>query len=249
MGRRTPLLLLAIGALAFLAFLSTFLPASLLLRFLPRNVQVDGLTGTLWSGRAAAIRTGTATLGPMTWRCTARSLLLARLRCDLGLDMAPGHLDALLTLRPDRRIDISGLRGNAPLAGAAAFGAPRGWSGQLRFENVGLEVAAGSLQNLSGTIVAADLRAPNRPNDTLGSYAIELGEGFATPGVTGGRLRNLDGPLSLRGALRIEPRGRYLAEGEVAPLAGTPDDLLQALTFLGPPDSSGRHPFSLEGTF
>jgi hypothetical protein len=242
-------LLLALGVLAFCGFMVAFLPASSMTGLLPASMRADGLTGTVWSGRAQSVRAGHMMLGAMTWRCSALRLFVARLDCDMALDLSPGRVDARVVVTPRGIVSVSHLRGTVPLASAAALGIPQGWSGQLRFEDVGAVMDSGRPTALAGTIVATDLRPPHRPGAMLGSYAIELGEGFSTPGVPGGRLRNLDGPLSLRGTLRIEPAGSYLAQGEIAPVPGAPDDLLQALTFLGPPDSSGRRSFSLEGTF
>jgi len=52
--RRTRLLVTA-GIAAFLIFLVAFLPASMLLRYVPPEVALNGVTGTVWRGGAASI--------------------------------------------------------------------------------------------------------------------------------------------------------------------------------------------------
>ena len=248
MGRRTPLLLLALGVCAFVAFTTALLPASTIGRFLPAGVHISRLSGTIWNGQAMSLRVGRVSIDGLHWRCAALPLLIARVRCEITADLGGGQLRALVTLRPGERVQVAGLRGELPLEATEATGARGGWRGRLRFEDVGAEIAAGRPRSLAGRIVAEDLRSPLRPGTTLGSYVLELGEGFATAGVTGGRLRDLDAPLTLRGTLRIEPQGSYLAEGEVAPRPGAPVEILDALLFLAPPDASGRRSFSIEGT-
>ncbi|MFO1377508.1 MAG: type II secretion system protein N [Steroidobacteraceae bacterium] len=249
MGRRTPLLLLGLGLGTFVVFTIAFLPASTVGRFLPAAIRVDRLTGTIWDGHALSLRIGQTTIDELHWRCAVLPLLIGRVRCDVDSDLGGGHFQALVTLRPGTRVSVTGLRGELPLESAGTTGAARGWRGRLRFEDVGAEVASGKPQGLSGRIIAQDLRAPDRPGTKLGSYALELGEGFSAPGVIGGRLRDLDAPLFLRGTLRIDPLTGYLAEGEVAPRPGMPAEVLDTLGFLAPPDASGRRSFSIEGSF
>jgi len=249
MGRRTPLILLGLGLVTFVVFTVALLPASAVERFLPAAVRVDRLTGTIWDGHGLSLRIGQVSIDELHWRCAALPLLIGRVRCDVDSDLGGGHLLANVTLRPGMRVSVTGLRGELPLESAGTTGAPRGWHGRLRFEDVGAEVASGKPQRLSGRIIAEDLRSPHRPGTKLGSYALELGEGFSTAGVIGGRLRDLDAPLLLRGTLRIDPGNGYLAEGEVAPRPGMPAEVLDALGFLAPPDASGRRSFSIEGSF
>lgn len=248
MGNRVPVLLLAVGVIAFLGFIAAFLPASLLAGYLPAGVQVGSFTGTVWSGRAQTVRAGPFALAAVDWRCAALPLLVARLRCSVSIDTRPGRLAGRVTVRPGGTLSIAALNGALPLAAVGPAGGFRGWRGELRFENVEVEMRSGRPQSLSGAIVAAELRPPQPRGTLLGSYALEFGEGFASPGVTGGRLRDLEGPLSLHGTLRIDPRGAYLAQGEVAPRSGASQELLGALSFLGPPDASGRRSFTFEGT-
>ncbi len=245
MRSRAPVLLVALGAIAFFGFLAALLPASLLARLLPQGVEASTFTGTVWAGRVESVRSGPLMLAAVEWRCAALPLLVAQLRCRVALDMQPGRLTARTTLRPGGALSVDALNGAVPLA---AVGPAGGWRGELRFENVELELRSGRPQPLSGTVIAADLRAPQPGGARLGSYALEFGEGFASPGVTGGRLRDLGGPLSLRGTVRIEPPGRYLAQGEVAPRPGASQELLGALSFLAPPDASGHRSFTFEGS-
>ena len=63
-----------------------------------------------------------------------------------------------------------------------------------------------------------------------------------------GRLRDIDGPLSLQGQARLSSDGSYEFSGTVATHGGASPDLQQALQLLGPPNAQGRYEFSLAGT-
>ena len=64
-----------------------------------------------------------------------------------------------------------------------------------------------------------------------------------------GRLRDLGGPLHVRGAVELGRDGRYLLTGDAAPGPGAGPAIFDTLGFLGPPDSQGRRPFTIEGSF
>lgn len=247
---RRPLLLAGTGLLAFLFFLALFLPATLLLRFLPPGVALDGLAGTVWSGSAASVRVGARSLGAIQWDCRCMALVSGRLRYAITLEPPPsGRVALLLTASPSGAVSVDDVQGSLPLEALAGIGVPSGWQGRLEFDGAAAAFDRERITALTGQVRMLDLRAPARPRQDLGGYEIALGEGFASSDVLGGRIRDLGGPLAVRGTVRFEDGRRYLAEGEVAPTSRAPAGLLDALTFLGPPDASGRRPFTIEGSY
>jgi hypothetical protein len=64
-----------------------------------------------------------------------------------------------------------------------------------------------------------------------------------------GQIRDLGGPLSVTGTLKLTRQGGYEVEGLVAARADAPPELINNMRFLGSPDATGRRPFSLSGTF
>jgi hypothetical protein len=53
----------------------------------------------------------------------------------------------------------------------------------------------------------------------------------------------------VRGAVQLQPDGRYLLSGDAAPGPGAGPAIFDTLSFLGSPDSQGRRPFTIEGSF
>jgi hypothetical protein len=63
-----------------------------------------------------------------------------------------------------------------------------------------------------------------------------------------GQLRDLNGPLSVTGVVRLSPDGSYELAGSVAPKPDADPDLARVLQLLGTPDAEGRRAFSIAGT-
>ena len=82
----------------------------------------------------------------------------------------------------------------------------------------------------------------------LGDFELVVGEGSVGTGALSGRLRDLGGPLRVRGAIELQRDGRYLMSGEAAPGPGAGPAIFDTLAFLGPPDNLGRRPFTIEGS-
>jgi hypothetical protein len=75
-----------------------------------------------------------------------------------------------------------------------------------------------------------------------------VGEGTVGSESLNGRVRDLGGPLRVRGSIELDAKGRYLLTGEAAPGPGAGPAIFDTLSFLGAPDSQGRRPFTIEGS-
>ena len=53
-----------------------------------------------------------------------------------------------------------------------------------------------------------------------------------------GQIKDLDGPLSVQGTLRLTRQGGFEVQGTVAPKPGAPTKLTDNLRFLGSPDAA-----------
>ena len=92
------------------------------------------------------------------------------------------------------------------------------------------------------------LKAPGSGGALLGDFELTIGEGAVGTGTLTGRLSDLGGPLRVRGTIELKPDRSYFVSGEVAPGPGAGPAIFDTLGFLGPPDSTGRRPFTVEGT-
>jgi len=238
----------AAGLAAFLVFLVAMVPAHQVARRLPAGVAMDGVSGTVWSGRARNVAVEGRALGALQWSCRPWRLVLLEWSCHVGLQPAGG--DVAGDFSGDFSGNLTGrdIRGTAPISSFEGIATPRGWTGNLELELETLAVGSGRPESASGRLLLRGLRAPGANGERLGDFELVVGEGSVGGATLNGRLRDLGGPLRVRGAIELFEDGRYLLRGDAAPGPGAGPAIFDTLGFLGPPDGQGRRPFTIEGT-
>jgi general secretion pathway protein N len=245
---RRPALLIAAGTAAFLAFLVAFLPASVLLRFVPPEVGLSQVTGTVWRGGAGSVTVRGQSLGSLRW--TSRPWRLALLQLDYAVELRPtgGQVDMDVILGGGR-LELSQIKGGFPLTAIEGLLAPLVVIGAAELDIASIELDAGLLRSASGTVTVRNLAAGRGGNIRYGSFELTLGEGAVGGESIPCRLRDLgEGPMRVRATLDLKPDWSYLLSGDVAAGPDASAALLRDLTMLGPPDSLGRRPFTIEGS-
>lgn len=241
MSTRSALLL---AVIVFLATLLARLPARLLVPLLPAEVACDMPSGTVWHGACAQLHAPGLTLNAVSWTLHPSALLGLRLSADLTSDdpHAQGH--AGIELSRGGLIRVQALAAQLPLQdGLKLF--PRGLAGTVQVAVSLASVRHGELTALQGSVRVVQLRSNSQSAD-LGSFELQFPAASAGSPIVG-QLRDLGGPLSVSGALRLT-RGAYDLSGWVAARDQASPELLQALQLLGPADAQGRRMFSLAGS-
>jgi hypothetical protein len=147
--------------------------------------------------------------------------------------------------------EVSGrdIAGQLPITAFEGLVTPRGWSGLLELDVKTLRIVDRRPADATGSLFLRSLRAPGAGGEMLGDFELTVGEGSVGTGSLSGRLRDLGGPLHVRGTIELQPDGRYLLSGDAAPGPGAGPAIFDTLSFLGPPDNQGRRPFTIEGSF
>jgi len=246
MGQRAAFI--AAGFAAFLVFLVAFVPADQLARRLPADVALDGVGGTIWRGRARSLAVEGRSLGAVEWSCRPWALFLLEWACRVSLRPAGGEISG--DVSGDFGGDLTGreITGRVPISAFEGIATPRGWTGELELDVDEIRWEARQPAAAAGTLYVRSLRAPGPRGQELGDFELVVGEGAVGTEALSGRLRDLGGPLHVRGAIELSREGRYLLRGDVAPGPGAGPSIFDALGFLGPPDAQGRRPFTIEGT-
>ena len=246
---RRPALLIAAGAAAFIVFLVAFLPASVLLRFLPAGVSLSGVQGTVWRGQADVLAIRGQPVGALRW--SNRPWRLLGLKLDYAVQYLPegGQVDLDVTLHGPHRIDLGNARGTLPIMALDGLLGPPGWKATAELDVDRLSLVDGFPASAAGILVLRDLTAPGERGVHIGSFELTLGEGAVGSDSIAGRLRDLgSGPMRVRATLELKPDRSYLLSGEVAAGPDAGAVIQRTLRFLGPEDSLGRRPFTVEGT-
>jgi hypothetical protein len=145
-------------------------------------------------------------------------------------------------------IEARDLSGNLPIALLEGLVRPAGWTGRLDLEVTKARIANGMPQDAEGKLFVRGLKGPGPDGALLGDFELTIGEGAVGTGTLTARLSDLGGPLRVRGTIELKRDRSYFVSGEVAPGPGAGPAIFDTLAFLGPPDISGRRPFSVEGT-
>ena len=241
--------LIAAGVAAFAVCLVAMVPAAQLAKRLPPGVVMTGVGGTIWSGRAASLAIDDAPLGAIRWFCRPWKLLMLRWSCAITLAPAGGEIEADVGGGfTGREIEATNIRGRSPIAAFEGIATPAGWTGTLELDIERIHIVERRAEGAAGKLFVRALRAPGSGGELLGDFELTVGEGAVGTDTLAGRLRDLGGPLRVRGTVELKRDGSYFLSGEAAPGPGAGPGIFDTLSFLGPPDASGRRPFTIEGT-
>lgn len=241
-------LIIAAGVAAFLVFLVALVPAGQLARRLPPGVELTGVGGTIWSGRARALAIEGRPFGAVAWSCSPWRLVTLRWSCGFTLTPLQGSVAGTLAGDFSGALAARDVRGKVPITLFEGMATPKGWTGDLELDVGEVRFAQRRPSAARGTLNLRQLRAPGANGQVLGDFELVVGEGKVGGEALNGRLRDLGGPLHVRGVVELQSDGSYLLSGDAAPGPGAGPAIFDALGFLGPPDSQGRRPFSIEGT-
>ena len=238
----------AAGIAAFLVFLVAMVPATQIARRLPPDVALAGVGGTIWSGSARSLAVHGRPLGATEWSCRPWRLLVLEWSCRVRLRPAGGEVSGDVSGDFGDEIKASAITGRLPISTFVGLVTPRGWGGELELDVGEVRIVNRRPASASGTLYLRSLRAPGANGQMLGDFELVVGEGSVGTEALNGRLRDLGGPLHVRGAVELGRDGRYLLSGDAAPGPGAGPAIFNTLGFLGPPDSQGRRPFTIEGS-
>lgn len=243
-------LLLVAGLVVFGGVLVAYLPASWVVMRLPPGLQFQcaDVGGSIFEGECLGATFQGKPVGDATWNLGRLDLLRGRLVGDVDLRGA-------LNARTDLDMSLAGngelrnLTANFPLDPQIIPQAPSEQRGTIvaNLKRVLLENRAP--RAIEGNIELQNLRQVGaRPLD-LGSYRADFDGKEQPQGNAVGSLRDLGGPFEMVGTVTLTPPDGYLVQGTIAGRTAQAESLVREITIGAPPDTSGRTPFSFEGTY
>ncbi len=245
--------LIAAGSISFVLFLLLLPPARILATAAESmDIQLRGISGTLWHGQARSIRVQGLELRDTDWEIAPLSLLLGRLGMDFRSKLPGGFASGHLTLSIGGVLSISNLELAAAINPLAALAGMPAAAGDLsaRFEH--LEVADGWFRSAVGIVRAGNYpllpATASKPAVTAGFEVVFDTDELADDRVLRGLVQDLDGPFEVSAELILTPPANYELNGRIAARPGTPARLSQALQLLGPASPQGGYEFSLAGS-
>jgi general secretion pathway protein N len=238
------------GALAlFATFLIALLPAQVAINwFAPPLVRYSDVTGTVWSGSISNVAIGDTPIGRVNWSEGSIALLIGRPAWQIELSRPDGFVRSSLSLRTDTSVIMRDADATGSLQSLASVLPLYGTTGNVTVRVEELILREGKFEYIKGRIVIDQLKTNALKSGDLGAVVIEFPGEESAP-LTG-ILAALEGPLQIRdGQIRLTPEGSYEIEGRVAATQDAPREIVDALQYLGRPDSEGYRLFSQAGSF
>lgn len=251
--KRLRLKLVLLAIVVFLTGLIVKFPASVAADFVTRmnpGVDIAIAEGSIWEGRFTKVTVAGRTLDSVEWDLHALDLLLFRLTADTDIALGGDRLQATVSTRSGKVIDITNLRGTLGLDQLETL---RLMPGRVAEGELLLDITSLALHNnvpteATGRIQLSGLRSPLLSGALLGDFTGNLStidDGIElvfrdAPGQA-------DAPLELQGNAILSADGSYRTQGSIRPTANTPENLRNGIQFLGQPDESGRYRFSFNG--
>jgi hypothetical protein len=248
--RRTLVLMCLAGLLVFLGVLVFYLPASWFSAALPSTVKCSELGGSVWSGECLGLEVQGSRLGDATWNFASGKAFTGHVNGDVEV-----HGNAL-TARAEMDVGLKGtgelrnISARFPLDPAFIAKFPRDQRGTVVADFKRVVLSDGpALKSLQGTLELHDFRQVGANPLELGSYQLTFDGTPAVNGSVVGQLRDLGGPFTVSGTVKLSAPSSYLVEGFITGRTANAERLVREITLGAPPDASGRSAFSFEGSF
>ena len=241
-------LTITIAIVLFIVSVIALFPARVAYQwFAPEIVQMSGIDGTAWSGRAAELSSHGVYLRDVKWRIRPLRLLTGALAVDIEASPPSGFVEADVAIGFGGTVRISNLAGSVPLQMLAGPLAMPGLAGDssLQFERI--VIRDGLPTEAEGTLAVASLVVPkiDRDRPVLGAYRAEF---MTTESGIVASVEDTDAVFDLAGSLSISADRSFLFLGQIAATGQSPEKLRSQLRFLGSPNDRGQHEIRFEGS-
>jgi general secretion pathway protein N len=243
--------LIFFGVLVFAGIVIARLPASWVIPGPKSGMACADADGTIWNGTCSGLVVQQFPVGDLTWDVHPLRLLTGKINADVVITRPTGSVRGNLETGFDKKIVGRDILADVPLDQDLTSGFPpnfQGLRGTLHAQIAYLRFDGKAIRTIEGVVEARNLIDGQDANaQAWGSYSIT----FPPPTVGNplGQLKDLGGPLSVEGSIKLTPDPGFDLEGLVAARSTASAELAQNLQYLGSPDAQGRRPFSLAGTF
>lgn len=235
------------GMFAYLVFLCATFPAAYALHWLRSDlpdIQLGGVSGSIWSGQSQQLVFESVPLGAMSWQFDWHAPWSGNLGYHVQLADPGMQLDGRAAIGPGGRIVIRDLVGHIPVKRLDHWLPlpPDAVDGLLQLNLTNLSIVNGLPQAAEGDVTLSDANLNWPQAAVLGSYQMRL---HTSQGITGD-IQDSSGPLVLQAQAVLRPDGAYSVTGKLS-ARDTNSAAAQLLTYLGAPDASGKYAIDFSG--
>lgn len=238
-----------IGVSLYLLFLLVNVPAALVWQLapLPQGVSAAGLSGTIWKGQADQVSVAGRQLEQLSWELHPSQLLTGQaglsFRLNGGVAKGQGTVSYGLS-----GLEVDNLRFSAPLPwllGNTRLPFRTQLSGNATLNLNDSAQGTPWCDRLSGRVLVDALDVRNQ----FGQYP--LGNLAGTLSCDQGNLKlsmdEAENSVGVQGEALLLADNQVQVTAQIKPTDSQPQDLRQALSFLGQPNADGAYPINYNG--
>jgi len=233
------------GGLTFLVLVVASFPARIATQwFLPADVRLGGVSGSIWNGSASEVAFGEEYFSNLHWSLKPAQLFLGRVALDADLVTLAGPLKTSVALGLGGTVTLNALSGSLSVAGLHPALESNRIGGQLHLQLDEVVLDGGRLQAASGRVAVDRLRIGSLGSGELGRFVADIdtrGDDIVAD------VQDDEAVVDLAGSFVVTLGRNYLFTGTIAPNGRTPQSINDNLRFLGSPDADGQRPFRFEG--
>lgn len=238
--------LITTGVLTLLIGLLVMFPARVAVHwFLPSEIAIAGIEGSVWSGSADEASVSGMYCRDVSWSINALRLFTGKLSYRISATPVSGFLESDVNLGFGGGISLSNLTAALPLELFEDVAAIRGLRGSASFDFERVEIVDNLAVVADGTLQVANLVVPTITREPLGGFEAQF---FTQNNGIAASIEDTDGVVELAGSIQVRKDRSFEFIGQVIVKPGTPESLRQRMKkFLPPPNERGQQEIRLEG--
>ncbi len=212
--------------------------------FSSQDVQLSGISGTVWRGHAAEGSVAGIYLYDLQWMFQPLSILRGRLAYRVESASAFGTIRSVVGVGVSGAVTLQDFSSTFSLQEFRDLFQLQGFDGSLQVDFESIVLEDGFPTSATGSVRLSNLLAPQLSPLAIGDYRAEF-----TSNADGilGSVEDSGGVLDVAGTISLSLDRSYSFVGEVAALPEAPAGLSDQLRFLGSPDARGYREFRIEG--
>lgn len=233
------------GVSFYLVFLIATFPANIVYaywkEYLGQDVRVDviGINGSIWSGKASSATIAAQKLQPVSWSVQPLNILLGQFALNWEFSVVDGYgkgqagyslIDGFFVKELDAWLPVNSI---APMINAAALNP----AGKISIKMDKLYSDGKTITNASGNLEWHDAEISLFKKMALGNYHLDV---VQEDDLISGNIKDNGGPIELSGEFSLTPEGEYQMDGLLSLRDTERKDLRQALSSVGKPNREGK---------
>lgn len=237
--------LIILGLLVFLGVMLATFPARVAYNwFAPAELQLSGISGSIWNGSAAEGKAAGAYVRNINWRFKPMSLLSGKLSFETSSNPASGSMHAEVAVSPGGDLTLSNLTGYFPLDLVHPAFQQSGIRGDIAMQFASIVISNGMPIAVEGSVTVTDFYVPVLSSSRIGDFRAD----FQTmDGNVTGSVEDVAAVIDVNGTINLHQDRSYAFIGQIAPTSATPASILDQLRYLGSANEHGQREFRFEG--